>query len=335
MAPQIRLLAVEQEEKILLAEEICKTSPSVLAHLPDAPMLAILAEAHAPDEHPAHQGHTPVLYRLSDAPSQQPVGLSEGRQSCRWPGMLTRMVHQGPMHVCLLLRCKQHASHSLPACGRAGRLLLAWPSPSRTYASRLPAPALQAAYFPQSVGLSEGSHPTAKPGGCLYTPPTAPHFFFMRYWADCSSWERRKFWVLGRGPHAAIEMRKGNPRQNDTGKEGEVLVQPNPTLTETGSKVEFQHRDGGLGSHGGVRREDDKQRCWGCRARSRKHGKIIEVSGRLQEQTEGGQHSWTHQYALRIGSHGGPALARCDMQPVFLLRSAENTRERSEGCWVQ
>jgi hypothetical protein len=51
-----------------------------------------------------------------------------------------------------------------------------------------------------------------------------------------------KIWVLGRGPHAAIEMRKENPRRNDTGREGEVLVQPNPTLTETGSEVEFQHR---------------------------------------------------------------------------------------------
>jgi hypothetical protein len=50
--------------------------------------------------------------------------------------------------------------------------------------------------------------------------------------------------------------------------------------------------DGGLGGHGGVRREDDKQQCWGCGARSRKHGKIIEGSGRLQEQTEGDQRSW-------------------------------------------
>jgi hypothetical protein len=50
-----------------------------------------------------------------------------------------------------------------------------------------------------------------------------------------------KFWVLGSGP-AAIEMRKGNPRRDNTGKLGEVLVEPNPTSTETGSKVEFQHR---------------------------------------------------------------------------------------------
>jgi hypothetical protein len=41
-------------------------SPSMLARLLDTPMLAVLAEAHALDEHPAHQGHTPVLYRLSD-----------------------------------------------------------------------------------------------------------------------------------------------------------------------------------------------------------------------------------------------------------------------------
>jgi hypothetical protein len=41
-------------------------SPLILARLLDAPMLAILAEASAPDEHPAHQGHTPVLYRLPD-----------------------------------------------------------------------------------------------------------------------------------------------------------------------------------------------------------------------------------------------------------------------------
>ncbi|KAJ7821675.1 hypothetical protein B0H14DRAFT_2599045 [Mycena olivaceomarginata] len=79
--------------------------------------------------------------------------------------------------------------------------------------------------------------------------------------------------------------------------------------------------NGGLGGRGGVRREDDKQVAG---AGSRKHGKIIAGSGRLQEQTEGGQRSWTvsppsieqRQNVLRIGSHGRPALASCDVQPV-------------------
>jgi hypothetical protein len=170
------------------------------------------------------------------------------------------MVHQGPMHVCLPLHCKQHASHSLPACGRAGRLPLAWPSPSRTYASCPPAPALQAAYFPQSVGLSEGRssygyawgvsihiHPLPPPtfSSCTTGPTVGPRVCDEKLHPipmSLAPGKDENFWVLGRGPHAAIEMRKENPCRNDTGREGEVLVQPTPTLTETGSKVEFQHQ---------------------------------------------------------------------------------------------
>jgi hypothetical protein len=47
--------------------------------------------------------------------------------------------------------------------------------------------------------------------------------------------------------------------------------------------------DRGLDGRGKSRRKDNKQLCWGCGARSRKHGKIIEGSGGVQEQTEGGQ----------------------------------------------
>ncbi|KAJ7775777.1 hypothetical protein B0H14DRAFT_2631813 [Mycena olivaceomarginata] len=196
VAPQIRLTIVDQEEKMLPEKlgpghtvwpgcilhlgDLPGIPASVLACLLDAHTLAILAKAHPPDEHLVHQGHTPVIC----------VGL-------------------------------------LDACWTAGGpvvLQLAWHGPSRTYASHLPAPMLQAAYFRQSVGLSEGrspssspgmvyqgpmhaslplrckqlashtlldcrraGHPTATPGECLYTSPTAPHFFFVHYWADCRS----------------------------------------------------------------------------------------------------------------------------------------------------
>ncbi|KAJ7860477.1 hypothetical protein B0H14DRAFT_2576686 [Mycena olivaceomarginata] len=257
MAPQIRLLAVEQEEKNSagrsycaripsLTEEICKVSPSMLARLPDAPMLAILAEAHAPDEHPAHQGHTLVLYRLSD------VCWTVGGQ------VVLQLAWHGPSRT--------YASPPPASRWTAGGQVvqrLAWPGPSRTYAIHPPAHALQAAYFQQSVGLSEGRSSAARPGGY------------------------------------------------DTGREKDEC--------RWREQVPVQE------------------------ARSWKHGKIIEGSSRLQEQTEGGQRSWTvrlqvcqrvypppieqRQYALRIGSHGEPALTRCDVQSVFLLQSAGKRKD--------
>ncbi|KAJ7863820.1 hypothetical protein B0H14DRAFT_3133898 [Mycena olivaceomarginata] len=237
MAPQIRLPAVEQEEKNSAGRSYCARIPSL------AEVRAILAEAHAPDEHPAHQGHTPVLYRLLDAslpaapwtvegqavlplawhdPSrtyarhppastlqaayfQQSISLSEGRR-LRSPSNSPCIVHQGPMQfVRLPLRCKQLTSHSPLDCRRAGR-------------------------------------PTAKPGGCLsiHTPYSPP--LFLRALLGRLSWERQKFWVLGRGPHAEIEMRKENPRQNDTGRDGEVLVQHRTTgckHEDEGARVEL------------------------------------------------------------------------------------------------
>ncbi|KAJ7356473.1 hypothetical protein DFH08DRAFT_802517 [Mycena albidolilacea] len=124
-------------------------------------ILPILAEAHALDEHPAHQGHTPVLYRLSD-------------------------VCQGPMHVIRLpLCCKQLPTVHQPVGG-------------------------QEAEVTHPLDCWRAGHSTAKPGGCLsiHTPYSPP--LFLRA-------------LLGRL------------------KGGEVLVQPNPSLTETGSKVKFQH----------------------------------------------------------------------------------------------
>ncbi|KAJ7828065.1 hypothetical protein B0H14DRAFT_3144360 [Mycena olivaceomarginata] len=194
----------------------------MLARLPDAPMLAILAEAHAPDEHPAHQGHTPVLYRLLDG--SPAAGLAWSIKD-----------------LCTSSTCLYAASSLLPTVyqpvgGQEAEVTHLLPTVCWTVGGQ--------AVLRLSLG-----------GVCPYTPPTAPHFFFAHYWAD-SPGKDEKIWVLGRGPHAAIEMRKENPRRNDTGRDGEVLVQPNPMLTETGSKVKFQQR-------------------------------------MLQEQTEGGQRSWT------------------------------------------
>jgi hypothetical protein len=36
--------------------------------------------------------------------------------------------------------------------------------------------------------------------------------------------------------------------------------------------------DGGLDGHGSASRKDNKQRCWDCGARRRKHRKVIEGS---------------------------------------------------------
>ncbi|KAJ7854292.1 hypothetical protein B0H14DRAFT_2579933 [Mycena olivaceomarginata] len=197
MAPQIRLPAVEQEEKILPAGVIVLASPLWLSFLPTVRWTV--------------RGQV-VLQLAWHGPSRT---YADPPPASRW------------------------------TVGGQVVQWLACPGPSRTYAIHPPAHALQAAYLRQSVGLLEGRSSAARPRGCLYTIyiPYSPPLFLRAALGlsgnprmrkeklhpipmSLAPGEDEKFWVLGRGPHAAIEMRKENPRRKDTGREGKYRSSP-------------------------------------------------------------------------------------------------------------